>query len=231
MQTSRRLILVDDDVELCEMLGEYLASESFAVDAVHDGNLAAPQILRGHYDMVILDVMLPGQNGKNVLRAVRATSQIPVLMLTARGDPADRIVGLELGADDYLAKPFEPKELVARINAILRRSTPAPNQAEIVVGDLRLTLGNRSTFVAGAPVVLTSLEFSVLAMLAERPGVIVSREELATALGRSLLPFDRAVDMHVVNLRKKLGVLPSGNPRILTVRSFGYMMAVEGWNP
>ena len=225
---SKKLVLIDDDVELCIMLCEYLSLEGFQVEAVHNGATGLDSLRSGAYDLAILDVMLPGLGGYEVLRQVRISNSIPIIMLTARGAASDRISGLELGADDYLPKPFDPRELLARINAILRRTTSEHVSAEIRVGDLLLLLGNRSVFVNGEAITLTSIEYDLLVMLAKQPGKSISRDDLAAVLGRRLLPFDRTIDMHVVNLRKKIGRLSDGSQRILTVRSSGYMLALEG---
>ena len=229
MSSSKRLLIVDDDLDLCEMLGVYLAADGFLVEAVHNGRRAEECVATGRFNLMVLDIMLPGMSGKEVLKSLRPKSDIPVIMLTARGDPSDRIVGLELGADDYLTKPFEPAELVARINAVLRRIEPARPSVitEFLLGDLRLSLGNRLASISGAAQMLTSVEFNMLVILARKPGEVVSREELGEALGRPLLPFERSIDMHVLNLRKKLGSTNRGNQRILTIRGAGYMLAVE----
>src|SRR5207244_2870306 len=221
-----RVLLVDDDAELAELVGEYLAREGFSLDAETDGTRAVDRAASGDYQLTLLDVMLPGVSGFDVLRAVRASSRIPVLMLTARGDDVDRIVGLELGADDYLSKPFNPRELVARIRAILRRTqggadagvARAPEQ--LSVDDVTLDLGRRVVLRAGAPVVLTAVEFSLLELLMRAAGSVVRRDDLARgALGRGLLPFDRSIDVHVSHVRKKLGPRPARRARIPTPRA------------
>jgi two-component system, OmpR family, response regulator CpxR len=223
-----KILVVDDDAELCELLAEYLSTEDFLIEAVHDGDSGVHRLLSGEHALAILDVMLPGANGFDVLRRVRATSRIPIIMLTARGDGVDRVVGLEIGADDYLPKPFEPRELLARIRAILRRShlelAPAAPPVRLRVGDLELDFGARAVRCGGTAVTLTSVEFDVLTVLANAVGRVVSREEIAQrALGRAFNPLDRSVDMHVSNLRRKLGAHPDGAERIKSVRSVGYI--------
>jgi two-component system, OmpR family, response regulator CpxR len=226
---QNRILIIDDDTGLCELLGSYLATEGFDVEAAHDGALGASKALEGDYALIVLDVMLPTLNGFEVLRRIRQSSQVPVLMLTARGDEIDRIVGLEMGADDYLPKPFNPRELVARLRAIHRR-TLAPLGAEearpdtIEVGDVALDLGTRTVRCAGATVELTSLEFSVFEALLRLAGTVVSREELTRqALGREFGSFDRSIDVHVSSLRKKLGPTAEGDDRIKSVRGIGYL--------
>lgn len=225
------LLIIDDDTELCELLSDYLTPEGFAVTGVYNGESGASLALSGQHDLVVLDVMLPGLNGFEVLRRIRAASQIPVLMLTARGDDVDRIVGLEMGADDYLPKPFNPRELVARIRAIQRRaiagadgSQAAPEQeARLLVGDLDLNPATRILARNGERIELTAVEFSLLHILLKLQGQVASRDDLAeTVLGRKLELFDRSIDVHVSSLRKKLGRLPDGRDRISSVRGVGY---------
>jgi len=230
-----RVLLVDDDAELAELVGEYLAREGFSLDAEADGTRAVDRAASGDYQLTLLDVMLPGVSGFDVLRALRATSRIPVLMLTARGDDVDRIVGLELGADDYLSKPFNPRELVARIRAILRRTQPdggGPGERlpeRLSVDDVAVEIDRRLVRRAGAPVELTAVEFALLELLMRAAGSVVRREDLARgALGRSLLPFDRSIDVHVSRVRKKLGPRPDGGERITTLRAVGYLYTRQG---
>jgi two-component system response regulator CpxR len=226
-----RVLVIDDDIELCELVAEYLKQEGFEVEAVHDGAQGIEQALSGDYALVVLDVMLPGVNGFDVLRRVRAKSRTPVLMLTARGEEVDRIVGLEIGADDYLSKPFNPRELVARIRAILRRTKSAPPETPgklevLSVGDIELDKGARVVRRAGKPVELTAVEFDLLEILLRSAGHVVTREELfKSVLGREFTPFDRSIDMHVSNLRKKLGHRINGTERIKTIRAVGYIYA------
>jgi two-component system, OmpR family, response regulator len=225
-----RILLADDDVELGEMLTQYLATEGFAVDTAHDGETALAKARSGDYDLVVLDVMMPRMSGFDVLRELRAKSLTPVLMLTARGEDVDSIVGLELGADDYLAKPCNPRVLVARVRAILRRaeSAGAPEGQEdappvLKLGDVEMHPGTRRVLLRGEAVALTSTEYSVLEALLHEAGRVVSKANLSElALGRKLTRYDRSLDMHVASLRKKLGPLDGGEERIKTVRGVGY---------
>ena len=227
---KRRLLLIDDDVELCTMLAEYLNLEGFDVAQVHDGAQGLEQARQGGFDLVVLDVMLPGMNGLEVPKALREDHETPVLMLTARGEDVDRIVGLEVGADDYLAKPFNTRELIARIRAVLRRTprsgggTAAPDTVQ--AGPLVLEPASLAARLYDRPLTLTGAEFRVLENLAANAGRIVSRDTLTeNALGRRLEPFDRAIDTHVSNLRKKLGALPDGGSPIRNVRGAGYLLS------
>ena len=224
-----RILLADDDVELSNMLTEYLSAEGFTIDTVHDGESALAKAQDGGYDIIVLDIMMPRKNGLDVLRELRTHSLIPVLMLTARGEDLDSVVGLELGADDYLAKPCNPRVLVARIRAILRRaeSTNASGTEHagqiIKLGDLEMHTGSRSVFCGGRTVMMTSTEYSVLEVLLREAGHVVSKADLSErALGRKLALYDRSLDMHVSSLRKKLGPLGEGEERIKTVRGVGY---------
>lgn len=226
---QKKILIIDDDTGLCELLSSYLATEGFVVQSANDGEEGAERALGGDYDLIVLDVMLPKLNGFEVLRRIRRNSQVPVLMLTARGDEIDRIVGLEMGADDYLPKPFNPRELVARLRAIQRRiatSLPAEEtKCDVLeVGDVTLDLGTRNVRCAGIPVELTSLEFSVFEALLRLAGTVVSRDELTRrALGREFNSFDRSIDVHVSSLRRKLGPAASGEERIKSVRGIGYL--------
>ena len=229
-----RVLLVDDDAELAELVGEYLAREGFSLEAEVDGTRAIDRAVAGDHQLVVLDVMLPGVNGFDVLRSIRASSHIPVLMLTARDDEVDRIVGLELGADDYLSKPFNPRELVARIRAVLRRTQPETRVAgeradRLTVDDVVVDLGRRLVRRGGAAVELTAVEFALLELLMRAAGTVVRRDDLARgALGRNLLPFDRSIDVHVSRMRKKLGPRPDGGERITTLRAVGYLYTRAG---
>lgn len=226
---ASRLLLVDDDVELTELLRAVLVREGFDLEVVHDGAAGLARARAGEHQMAILDLMLPGMNGLDVLRALRTSSRLPVLVLTARGDDIDRIVGLELGADDYLAKPFNARELVARIRAILRRAEPATNSDVLCVDDVTLHLGARLVRRAGDEVPLTSVEFALLELLLRHAGRLVERHVIAEqVLGRRLSPFERSIDVHVSNLRRKLGPGRSGRDRIQTVRGSGYVYVAEG---
>ncbi|HMG34027.1 MAG TPA: response regulator transcription factor [Blastocatellia bacterium] len=224
-----KILMIDDDVALCELVTEYLTPLGFDVETVHRGDTAADRALEGKHSLVVLDVMLPGLNGLEVLRKIRGQSRIPVLMLTARGDEIDRIVGLEIGADDYLPKPFNPRELAARIRAILRRSTAnqiADAGRDILVGDVEMETGTRVVRRAGETIELTVVEYDLLERLLRAAGRIVTREELTKeVLGRSSTPFDRSIDMHISNLRKKLGHRVGEADRIKTVRGVGYIYA------
>ena len=229
-----RVLLVDDDVELCEMLVEYLAPEGFAVDVAHDGESGMQLALSGRYDVVVLDIMLPGINGLEVLRRIRTASQTPVLMLTARGEDVDRIIGLEMGSDDYLAKPCNPRELVARLRAILRRSqqariaTTERTHEILCVGDLEVHPASRRVVRSGETLELTSTEYNLLEVLVRNVGQVVTKEDLSQeALGRKLARYDRSIDMHVSKLRRKLGLSPDGQPLIQTVRGIGYQFTGE----
>lgn len=222
------LLLVDDDMELCELVGRFLTGEGFAVEAVHSGDAGLERALSGRYALVMLDVMLGRSNGFDVLRRIRAASPIPVVMLTAKGDALDRIVGLEIGADDYLPKPFDPKELAARIRAVLRRTTGQRTRRArtIIVDDLELDVSARSVRRGGGSVGLTTVEFDLLEALAADAGQVISRESLVTrVLGREFSPFDRSIDTHVYNLRRKLGPLAGGGERIVGIRGIGYLYA------
>ena len=197
------------------------------VETVHDGDAAVEAVRGGEYAMVVLDVMMPLRNGFDALRAIRAESAVPVLMLTARGDDVDRIVGLEMGADDYLRKPCNPRELVARVRAILRRSggRGAAQDPRPALRAGELDPARRTVAVAGAPVALTATEFNLLQALMERAGTVVTKEDLCElALHRRLQRFDRSIDVHVSNLRKKLGPMADGGPRVQAVRGVGYVL-------
>ena len=227
-----RVLLIDDDRELCELVREYLVQECFYVDLIHEGRHGLEQALSGKYDIVILDVMLPGMNGLQVLQAIRRASRVGVLMLTARGEDVDRILGLEHGADDYLAKPVNPRELAARIRAVLRRLRPTSTgdghwTPELVeLGDLYLDQGSRTCRLGGTLIDLTTTEFDLLVALAKSSGRVISRKDLVRAvLDREFSPFDRSIDVHISNLRKKLGLLPEGVERIRSVRNVGYLYA------
>jgi DNA-binding response OmpR family regulator len=223
-----RVLIVDDDVELCRLLGERLSSEGFALEAVHDGPRGLERVLSQEHALVILDLMLPGMGGLDVLRRVRNQSPVPVLILTARGEEVDRILGLEIGADDYLPKPFNPRELIARIRAILRRtSRTAPTGNSVSVGDLQLDPAAREVRMDGLPIDLTSVEFALLETLLRDAGHVVTREQLTeTVLGRKLGPFDRVIDVHISNLRKKLN-RAHGEERIKAVRGSGYLFVIR----
>ena len=221
-----RVLLVDDDVQLCNLLAERLAGEGYAMETVHDGPRGLERALSMEYALVVLDLMLPGMGGLDILRRLRKVSPVPVLILTARGEDSDRIRGLEMGADDYVPKPFNPRELIARIRAILRRTGRTEvSAAPLAVGDLRLDPAVREVWLEDAPLNLTSAEFTLLEAFMRQPGCILSREQLTeSVLGRKLGPFDRVIDVHVSNLRRKLGV-PQDGQRIKAVRGSGYLFA------
>ena len=227
-----KILIIDDDEELCELVSEYLSVEGFATEAVHDGATGLEKALSGDYEMAILDVMLPKKNGFDVLRELRHTSRLPVLMLTAKGDDMERIVGLEIGADDYLPKPFNPRELVARLRAVLRRvqnggEPKAPHAEVYTVDDIEISPTGRTAKLGGEDLGLTAVEFDLLAALLEQAGKVVKKEELSQrVLDRKLSPFDRSLDMHVSNLRKKLGARADHSERIKTIRSVGYIYTV-----
>jgi DNA-binding response OmpR family regulator len=228
------VLLIDDDRELCAMLSDYLSRHGFQVAAEHHGETGLQRAQSGRFPIVLLDVMLPGMDGFEVLRRLRATSQVSVLLLTARGEDVDRIVGLEIGADDYLPKPFNPRELLARMRAILRRNTAPEAVIEGVVPAHRLSVagldldtGSRSVQFEGIALNLTDVEFSLLEALMQSPGQVLTREYLVEALlGRSFNPFDRSLDMHVSRLRRKLDEVAAVGDRIKTIRSVGYQLAV-----
>lgn len=221
--------MIDDDEELCELVSEYLKVEGFTVDAVHDGESGLQNAVSDKYDLAILDVMLPKMNGFDVLRELRQKSRIPVLMLTARGDDMERIVGLEIGADDYLPKPFNPRELVARIRAILRRTeTEQLPSSKFQVDDIEVSLGARSAKKDGEDLNLTGVEFDLLVALLKDAGKVINKEHLSeTVLDRKLSPYDRSLDMHISNLRKKLGTREDDDDRIKTIRSVGYIYTLS----
>lgn len=221
-------MIIDDDEELCELVSEYLTVEGFETECVHDGESGLKKAISGDYDMAILDVMLPKMNGFDVLRNLREKSALPVIMLTARGEDMERIVGLEIGADDYLPKPFNPRELVARLRAILRRVNNEDGDDAVAeklrAEDLEISASSRSAKLDGVEVGLTSVEFDLLTALVREAGKVVKKEDLSeNVLERSLSPYDRSLDMHISNLRKKLGLRTDGSERIKTVRSVGYI--------
>jgi two-component system response regulator CpxR len=226
----KSVLLIDDDVELGELLKEYLSMEGFELTAVHDGETGLKQALSGDYSLVLLDVMLPKKNGFEVLRELRQKSSIPVIMLTARGESVDRVLGLEHGADDYIPKPYHHHELMARIKALFRRiemsaEEPESTSNELKVGELELNPATRTATRSGEELPLTGAEFGVLQCLMENVGDLVDKDSLSmAALGRQLMAYDRSIDMHVSNLRKKLGKRDDDSDWIKTVRSRGYML-------
>ncbi|HTA44973.1 MAG TPA: response regulator transcription factor [Bryobacteraceae bacterium] len=222
-----RVLVVDDDAELCGLVTRYLAREGFEIGWASCGAAAIERALAGDYSLILLDVMMPDMDGFAVLGRIRQDSRTPVLMLTAKGDTQDRVRGLEMGADDYLPKPFEPAELVARIRAILRRSArQMPAGQALTIGDIQLDAGARMARQDGIPVDLTTVEFDLLSALMRAAGAAVSRQDLVrTVLGRDFSPFDRSIDTHVCNLRRKLGPLSGGGERIKGLRGTGYLYA------
>jgi two-component system response regulator CpxR len=221
-----RLLVIDDDAELCQLVTRFLSREGFAIRWALGGSAGIEQALAEDYSLILLDVMMPDTDGFEVLRRIRQQSRTPVLMLTARGDTRDRVRGLEMGADDYLPKPFDPAELTARIRAILRRSSTRTSAAAIAIGDIELDGGTRTVRRASKQVELTTVEFDLLAALMRAAGSTVSREDLVrSVLGRDFSPFDRSIDTHVCNLRRKLGPLDDGGERIKGVRGAGYLYA------
>ncbi len=226
-----KVLLIDDDIDLGSMLEEYMEHEGFEVDVVHDGESGVRLALEGNHEIAVLDVMMPGISGIETLRRIRESSRMPVLMLTARGDDVDRVLGLELGADDYVPKPCTPRELVARLRAILRRSVRVVDQAEsstVAAGRLRIWPDKRRAEWDGQFIVLTSTELNLLEALARQVGSVVSKATLSEqGLGRPLSRYDRSIDVHVSNLRQKLGSLPDGRSWIQTVRGIGYQLIRE----
>jgi two-component system response regulator CpxR len=222
-----RILVIDDDIELCELVAEYLEPDGYQIEAVHDGETGLQRALSGEHALAVLDYMLPGLNGFELLKQIRSRSRLPVVMLTARGDAVSRIVGLQIGADDYLPKPFDPLELLARINAVLRRTQPdREDKAGLVLGDIEIDHRTRTVRRGGETMELTLVEYALLEKLIKAAGRIVSREELTKeVLHRTLSPFDRSLDTHVANLRRKLGHQVNGVERIKTVRSIGYIYA------
>ncbi len=218
------LLLIDDDQELCELLGSWLSQEGFQIRACHDGQSARKALAEAAPDAVVLDVMLPDGSGLELLKQLRTEHpDLPVLMLSARGEPLDRILGLELGADDYLAKPCDPRELTARLRAVLRRSHPATATSQLELGDLSFSAARGVVIIDEQEMSLTVSESRLLEALLSQPGEPLDKQELAQlALGRKLTLYDRSLDMHVSNLRKKIGPHPDGRPRIVALRSRGY---------
>ncbi len=222
-----KILLVDDDQELCELLARYLQREGIETDQVHTGPEGLEQGLAESYDAMVLDIMLPGMSGLEVLTELRKKSDLPVVMLTAKGDEMDRIVGLEVGADDYLPKPCNPRELIARLRAVLRRAQPETNVVEddvIRIDELEIDHSQHQVLKNNEPLELTVTEYNILNTLVSHLGKVVEKNQLAEeAMSRSLTLFDRSLDMHLSNLRKKLGMHDDGQTRIKTIRGVGYM--------
>ena len=223
-----RVLIIDDDVELCRLLSDRLQPEGFVIETIQDGQIGLKRATLEQHDLIILDLMLPGMSGLDVLRNLRSHSSVPVLILTARGDDVDRILGLEIGADDYLPKPFNPRELVARIRAILRRvSRETDNFSIVVVDNVRLEPSALKVWVDETEVNVTSLEFNLLETFMRNAGQVMTREDLTEqVLGRKLGPFDRVIDVHVSNLRKKLARI-SSEEHIKAVRGMGYLFVTR----
>lgn len=226
-----KVLLIDDDVELTNLLSEYLTEEGFTVEATTDGRVGVAEAMSSSTDLIVLDIMMPRMNGIEVLRRIRQVGDIPILMLTARGDDIDRISGLNLGADDYVSKPCSPGELAARIRAILRRSGRTGRDGtveEIKTGALSLYPSRREAEWRSTPLELTGTEFSLLEVLARSAGQLVSKEEISLrAFGKPLTAFDRRIDVHISSIRQKLGARADGQPWIQAVRGRGYQL-LEG---
>lgn len=226
LEIMNKILLIDDDVALCELLTEYLGSEGFVVTSVNRGPEGVSRALAESWDVIVLDVMLPGMNGFDVLKQIQAHSTVPVLMLTARGEDPDTVLGLELGADDYVAKPCSPRVLVARLRNLLRRRSEMPGDTASTrrqVGDLTYDTATRQVAIADRAIDLTGAEFNLLSLLLQHAGELVSRDMLAEqGLGRPLQAYDRRIETHMAQIRKKLGPKSDGSPRIKTVRGAGY---------
>ena len=228
MSSPTLVLLVEDDVRLAHLTAQYLEKNGFAVTTAGNGNVAMEELRRNRFDIALLDIMLPGRSGLEVCQGLRQISDLPVIILTARGEEADRVLGLELGADDYLVKPFSPRELLARMNALLRRARgqAGPAGRTLKVGDLVIDPAALSVVKAGVTLTLTSYEFGLLRALAERAGRVLSREKLQElAGGNPDEAFDRSIDVHVSRLRQKLGDDPKKPSLIKTIRGAGYMLA------
>lgn len=228
---SHRLLIIDDDKALCSGLKELLGTEGFEVAVAHDGIAGLTRAREEDFALVILDIMMPGLDGLSVLQELRPENDTPVLMLTARGDEEDRILGFEYGADDYLAKPFNPRELLLRIKAILKRglADTGAGAATLSVGPLRMEVRHHRAFINGQPLTLTGAEFRILEALMSGPGDVLSRDYLTEyALGRKLTPYDRSLDTHISHLRSKIGREEFGNSPIRSMRGEGYML-IDGW--
>lgn len=223
-----RALLIDDDRRLAELLVTYFAPHGVEITHAADGRAGLLQLEQGGYDVILLDLTMPGMDGLEVCRRIRENSAVPIVMLTARGDETDRVVGLELGADDYLPKPFGPRELLARMRAVLRRTSPAAQSEKVRVRDLELDIGSRQVTVAGRVVELTALEWDLLLALARRAGRVVPRDTLFNLAGRSdTVVNDRTVDVHISHLRSKLGDDSRKQSRIRTVRGVGYVLVKD----
>ena len=233
--SKNKVLVVDDDLRLRDLLQRYLTEQGFAVATVSDAPGMDKALARERHDLLVLDLMLPGEDGLTLARKLKARSQQPIIMLSARGEDVDRIVGLEVGADDYLAKPFNPRELVARLRAILRRTSGAASAGPaqpVHLADVELHPESRSVTCDGKPVGLTGAEFDLLSAFLRSPGKIISREDLTqAALGRPMSPMDRSIDVHVSNLRRKLGPYDGEQERIKAIRGSGYVYLLPGEQP
>jgi DNA-binding response OmpR family regulator len=228
MTMAGKVLLIDDDTRLHELLASYLKQNGFQVAVAEDGRKGLAALEAGAFDAVLLDVMMPGMDGIEVVKRIRTKSRIPVLMLTAKGDETDRVVGLELGADDYIAKPFSPRELLARLRAVLRRAKPEPATEQLIVADIAIDVPGRGVTAFGKPIELTGIEFDILVALARRAGRVVSRDALLEEAGRGdVTVSDRTVDVHISHLRQKIGDDPRSPKLIKTVRGVGYVLAKE----
>jgi DNA-binding response OmpR family regulator len=223
-----RVLLIDDDVRLFELLANYLGQNDIQLSHAPDGGRGLAALEGSAYDAVLLDIMMPGLNGLEVCKRIRAKSQIPILMLTAKGDETDKVVGLELGADDYIAKPFSPRELLARIRAVLRRLSPEHSADQLTVGSIHIFVKTREVRLDHQPLELTGLEFDLLLALARRAGRVVPRDALMSEAGRGdIVVGERVIDVHISHLRQKLGDDPKNPKRIKTVRGVGYVLLKE----
>lgn len=224
---KRTILIVDDDLRLCSLIAQFLTSYNFTIHSVHDGRAGVVRALGGNYDLILLDVMLPFQNGFEVLQEIRKRSRIPVIMLTARAEQEDRVAGLNSGADDYLPKPFSPQELLARIRAVLRRTEGSPDSGIFQIGDICLNTRARTVQRCDEELELTTFEFDILSILMRLAGRVVSRDEIAAILyNRDSTPFERSIDVHVSHLRRKIDT--DGRVRIRTVRGAGYVFVISG---
>jgi DNA-binding response OmpR family regulator len=224
-----RALLIDDDTRIAELLANYLAQNGVQLSHAPDGTRGLAMLESGAFDLVLLDLMMPGMDGLEVCKRIRAKNPVPIVMLTARGDETDRVVGLEMGADDYLAKPFSPRELLARMRAVLRRAMPDPERERVVAGDIVIDVPSREVKVGGRTIELTGIEFDLLVALARRAGRVVPRDAILSLAGRDdVVVGERTVDVHISHLRAKLGDDPKNPRRIKTVRGVGYMLTREG---
>ncbi|MDR1650139.1 MAG: response regulator transcription factor [Synergistaceae bacterium] len=226
MKDIKNILMVDDDAELCALLGDYFQAEGFSFACAYSGDEGLAMLAGKRCDIVVLDIMLPGRDGFDVLREIRASSSVPVVLLTAKGDRLDRVVGLEIGADDYICKPFDTRELSARIRAVLRRSSPLETASQEIlrVADLEMDILSRSVKVGDRGVPLTNVEFRLLETLISRAGRKISLEQLSVdVLGHVHSPFDRSLSVHISKLRRKIGPYPCGSERIKTLRGEGFI--------